>query len=65
MQGAFMKPGKIRKTSPKLEKSANPGPGKNARSYRVGNPSGLPNLDMPKGRGDTENDNAATEKQNQ
>jgi hypothetical protein len=60
-----MKPGKIRKTSAKLEKIANPGPEKNARSYRVGNPSGLPNLDMPKGRGDTENDNAATEKQNQ
>lgn len=60
-----MKQNKNRKTSPELSKIANPGPEKNPRSYRVGNPSGLENLDLPKGRGSTENDNAETEKQNQ
>jgi len=60
-----MKPNKNRKTSPEEQKILNPGPARNARAYRAGNPSGLENLSLPRGRGDTVNDSSETEKQNQ
>ena len=60
-----MKAGNNRKTSPKEQQIANPGPAKNARAYRVGNPSGIENQSVPRGRGDTTNDQSETEKQNQ
>lgn len=62
----FMKPGKNRKTSPKLQETVNNGPEKNARVQRTGNPSGLENMSLPKGRGGSGSmDSAETEKQNQ
>src|SRR5687767_1333796 len=54
-----------RKTSPELQKQANPGAPENARAYRTGNPSGRENMSMPQGRGGTSSDHSATEKQNQ
>jgi hypothetical protein len=61
-----MNHGGTRKTARKPRKtSGNHGPEKSARVYRVGNPSGLENLDLPKGREEDENDSAITEKQNQ
>jgi hypothetical protein len=60
-----MKSGRNRKTSPRLQKTLNPGPEENARSYRVGNPSGIESRTLPRGRGDTANDHSETEKQNQ
>jgi hypothetical protein len=60
-----MNHGVTRKAARKPRKTSNHSPEKNARAYRVGNPSGLENLDLPKGRGENENDSAITEKQNQ
>lgn len=60
-----MKPNKNRKTSPELQKIVNPGPERDARAYRVGNQSGIENRSLPRGHGDTANDQSETEKQNQ
>jgi hypothetical protein len=56
---------KNRKTSPELQKQVNPGPDTDAKITDIGNPSGLPNMSIPRGRGGTSNDHSATEKQNQ
>jgi hypothetical protein len=46
-------PNKNRKTSPELQRIANPGPAEDARSYTVKNPSGIENQNFPRGRGQT------------
>jgi hypothetical protein len=52
-------------SSKKIQESANPGPQKNARVIETGNPSGLDNMSLPRGRGEPANDPGQTEKQNQ
>lgn len=53
------------RTSKKEQGILNPGPAKNAKVTRVGNPSGLDDMTLPKGRGTPSSDHGATEKQNQ
>jgi hypothetical protein len=54
---------KNRKTSPELQKQVNPGPDRNAKITDVGNPSGLPNMSIPQGRGGTSSDHTVNRKQ--
>ena len=54
---------KNRKTSPKLQKTANQAPAENAKAYRVGNPSGLENMSIPQGRGGAGLDHTVSRKQ--
>jgi hypothetical protein len=53
------------RTSKREQEILNPGPSKNAKSHRIGNQSGLPDMTVPKGRGTPASDHGATEKQNQ
>ena len=54
---------KNRKTSPELQKMANPGPAESAKARRLGNPSGLENMSIPQGRGGAGLDHTVARKQ--